>query len=65
MPDPFGSGVGPTDKVIAGTTSVYGHKDNLPAGTVIGDRRKVERVTPFGTQVWWELIKPEEKKPQQ
>lgn len=55
--------VGPTGVIIPGTTSMYGHKDNLPAGAVIGDRRKVVRTTPFGNEEWWELIKPEERKP--
>lgn len=61
----FGPGAGPTGVLIPGTTSLFGHKDNLPAGAIIGDRRKVVRQTPFGEQVWWELIKPEDKKPEE
>ncbi len=61
---PSSSGpAGPNGNLIPGTTSMYGHKDNLPAGTVIGDRRKVIEKTPFGERVWWELIQPEGKKP--
>ena len=60
---PLSATEGPTNIPIEGTDSVFGHKDNLPAGTIRGNRRKVERITPFGKEVWWELIKPEEKKP--
>ncbi len=58
-----GAGVGPTGKIIPGTDSVYGYNDKLPAGTVMGDYRKVIVPFPFGDQVWWERIKPESKKP--
>lgn len=55
---------GPTGKLIPGTTSMYGYDDGLPAGTIIGDRRKVIRASPFGAkEIWWEVVKPEDRKP--
>lgn len=56
------TGVGP-GPLVPGTNFRLGTKDNLPAGTVIDNYRKVVRPTPFGNQVWWEPIKPEERKP--
>ncbi len=54
---------GPTGQVIPGTNGMFGYNDNLPAGTVMGNYRKVVRPTPFGNQVWWEPIGADERKP--
>ena len=37
--------------------------NELPAGTVVGDRRKVVTKTPWGNSISWEPVKPQEKKP--
>lgn len=61
---------GPGEQFLPGSTSRVAYAgDPLPPGTVINGYMKVERVSPFGKEMWWQKVdqtqpKKDERKPQ-
>lgn len=52
-----GGKTGPSDEIMPGTTSRRAYPgDNSPAGTVVNGFIKVERVSPFGKETWWQKV---------
>lgn len=64
IPAPKTGSTGPSGRLVPGTDAMFGSDDGLPDGAIVGNRRKVIQITPFGKQIWWEPVKPEERKPQ-
>jgi hypothetical protein len=61
---------GPGDEINSGFSRLAYPGDPLPAGTIINGFIKVERLSPFGKEMWWQRVdqpqqpKKDERKPQ-